>query len=228
MPALIAALNAVRRRGRRRARAAPAPAPAAPAPSPPPRRPPRPWRRRRCLPPPEAAPRPARAAPRRPRRLPAGDRRRPRPRHGGNAPPQTIRVTVDVLEDLMTLVCELVLTRNQLLQLARNERRQRLRRAAAAPVAHHLRPAGRGDEDPHAADRQCLGQAAAPGARPRRRTGQEDRAGDARRRDRARPPGAGADQGPADPHGAQLRRPRAGDPGRAASPPASRKPAASR
>jgi two-component system chemotaxis sensor kinase CheA len=32
---------------------------------------------------------------------------------------QTIRVTIDVLEDLMTLVSELVLTRNQLLQLAR-------------------------------------------------------------------------------------------------------------
>jgi len=32
---------------------------------------------------------------------------------------QTIRVTVEVLEDLMTLVSELVLTRNQLLQLAR-------------------------------------------------------------------------------------------------------------
>jgi two-component system chemotaxis sensor kinase CheA len=34
---------------------------------------------------------------------------------------QTIRVSVDVLEDLMTLVSELVLTRNQLLQLARNQ-----------------------------------------------------------------------------------------------------------
>jgi len=34
---------------------------------------------------------------------------------------QTIRVTVEVLEDLMTLVSELVLTRNQLLQLARSE-----------------------------------------------------------------------------------------------------------
>ena len=32
---------------------------------------------------------------------------------------QTIRVTVDVLEELMTLVGELVLTRNQLLQLSR-------------------------------------------------------------------------------------------------------------
>jgi len=37
----------------------------------------------------------------------------------GNAP-QTIRVAVDVLEDLMVLVSELVLTRNQLLQLARS------------------------------------------------------------------------------------------------------------
>jgi two-component system chemotaxis sensor kinase CheA len=35
------------------------------------------------------------------------------------AAPQTIRVSVEVLEDLMTLVSELVLTRNQLLQLAR-------------------------------------------------------------------------------------------------------------
>ncbi len=34
---------------------------------------------------------------------------------------QTIRVSVDVLEDLMTLVSELVLTRNQLLQLARTQ-----------------------------------------------------------------------------------------------------------
>lgn len=34
---------------------------------------------------------------------------------------QTIRVAVDVLEDLMTLVSELVLTRNQLLQLARSQ-----------------------------------------------------------------------------------------------------------
>ena len=34
---------------------------------------------------------------------------------------QTIRVTVDVLEDLMTLVSELVLTRNQLLQLSRSQ-----------------------------------------------------------------------------------------------------------
>ncbi len=41
------------------------------------------------------------------------------PATAGAAAPQTIRVAVDVLEDLMTLVSELVLTRNQLLQLAR-------------------------------------------------------------------------------------------------------------
>jgi two-component system chemotaxis sensor kinase CheA len=38
---------------------------------------------------------------------------------GGAAPPQSIRVAVDVLEDLMMLVSELVLTRNQLMQLSR-------------------------------------------------------------------------------------------------------------
>ncbi|MBU8538316.1 hybrid sensor histidine kinase/response regulator [Falsiroseomonas tokyonensis] len=37
----------------------------------------------------------------------------------GRAPPQSIRVSVDVLEDLMMLVSELVLTRNQLMQLSR-------------------------------------------------------------------------------------------------------------
>jgi hypothetical protein len=40
----------------------------------------------------------------------------------GCAAAQTIRVTGDVLEDLMTLVSELVLTRNQLLQLARSQK----------------------------------------------------------------------------------------------------------
>ena len=38
---------------------------------------------------------------------------------GGAIAPQSIRVSVDVLEDLMTLVSELVLTRNQLMQTAR-------------------------------------------------------------------------------------------------------------
>ena len=40
--------------------------------------------------------------------------------HKDKAPAQTIRVSVDVLENLMTLVSEMVLTRNQLLQLTRN------------------------------------------------------------------------------------------------------------
>jgi two-component system chemotaxis sensor kinase CheA len=38
---------------------------------------------------------------------------------GGRVAPQSIRVAVDVLEDLMMLVSELVLTRNQLMQLSR-------------------------------------------------------------------------------------------------------------
>jgi len=43
----------------------------------------------------------------------------PEPEAGAILAPQTIRVSVDVLEDLMTLVSELVLTRNQLMQLVR-------------------------------------------------------------------------------------------------------------
>jgi two-component system, chemotaxis family, sensor kinase CheA len=42
-----------------------------------------------------------------------------RPQDSDAAAGQTIRVTLDVLDNLMTLVSELVLTRNQLLQLAR-------------------------------------------------------------------------------------------------------------
>jgi two-component system chemotaxis sensor kinase CheA len=90
--------------------AAAAPAPVAPAPLPAPA-PPAPAAeaspRREAAPAaaaPEPAPEPAEAAP-------------------ADAPVagQTIRVGVDVLEDLMTLVSELVLTRNQLLQLARSQ-----------------------------------------------------------------------------------------------------------
>ena len=56
--------------------------------------------------------------------LPDEPEARPAAVSGAAAPAagaQTIRVTVDVLEDLMTLVSELVLTRNQLLQLARSQ-----------------------------------------------------------------------------------------------------------
>ena len=40
---------------------------------------------------------------------------------GGSVASQSLRVSVDLLENLMTLVSELVLTRNQLLQMVRNE-----------------------------------------------------------------------------------------------------------
>ena len=96
------------------------------------------------------------------------------------------------------------------------QRGHRVQGAAAAALQRHRRTAGRRHEDADAADRQCLAEAAAHRPRPLRRTRQADRTGDARRRHRARPPGARPDQGSADAHGAQLRRPRPGDPGRAA------------
>ena len=57
---------------------------------------------------------------------PVGPSRTTSPQAGGQQPgapaaTQTIRVTVDMLENLMTLVSELVLTRNQLLQLTRTQ-----------------------------------------------------------------------------------------------------------
>jgi two-component system chemotaxis sensor kinase CheA len=58
--------------------------------------------------------------------VPSADPAPPEPAAAEEPPPapgvpQTIRVSVDVLEDLMRLVSELVLTRNQLLQLARGQ-----------------------------------------------------------------------------------------------------------
>jgi two-component system chemotaxis sensor kinase CheA len=99
---LVAALNAVAE-GRGAAVPPPAPPPVAAAPvAPPPSAP-------------EAAPAPVAAAVE-----PA-----PEPADAAPVEPpvagQTIRVGVDVLEGLMTLVSELVLTRNQLLQLARSQ-----------------------------------------------------------------------------------------------------------
>jgi two-component system chemotaxis sensor kinase CheA len=74
----------------------------------------------------QAAPEPVAAVPAAPLAAPRTNAVPPAPEPPAEPPadavagPQTIRVTVDVLEDLMTLVSELVLTRNQLLQLARN------------------------------------------------------------------------------------------------------------
>jgi two-component system chemotaxis sensor kinase CheA len=85
------------------AEAAPPPVAAAPPPPPP-------------SPPP--APPPAREAP---PPAPAAEHAEAAPAGEPVGAAQTIRVTVDVLEDLMTLVSELVLTRNQLMQLARQQ-----------------------------------------------------------------------------------------------------------
>ena len=96
------------------------------------------------------------------------------------------------------------------------QRGHRVQGAAAAALQRHRRTAGRRHEDADAADRQRLAEAAPHRPRPLGRTRQADRTGDARRRHRARPPGARPDQGSVDAHGAQLRRPRPGDAGRAA------------
>ena len=83
---------------------------------------------------------------------------------------QSIRVNVDLLENLMTMVSELVLTRNQLHADPAQPEGQRVHDAAAAALARHDRAAGGRHEDAHAADRQCLGEAAAPGPRSVART----------------------------------------------------------
>jgi two-component system chemotaxis sensor kinase CheA len=70
--------------------------------------------------PPPSAAMPA-ATPARPAPVPAEAEAPAAGGGGAVSAPQTIRVSVDVLEDLMMLVSELVLTRNQLLQLARNQ-----------------------------------------------------------------------------------------------------------
>ncbi|MFW5679669.1 MAG: hybrid sensor histidine kinase/response regulator, partial [Pseudomonadota bacterium] len=48
-------------------------------------------------------------------------------RSGGSVAAQSLRVSVDLLEDLMTLVSELVLTRNQLLQMVRGDGESRFK-----------------------------------------------------------------------------------------------------
>jgi two-component system chemotaxis sensor kinase CheA len=124
---------------------------------------------------------------------------------------------VDTLEHLMTMVSELVLTRNQLLEISRRNEDtefkvplQRLSNVTAelqeGVMKTRMQPIGNAWQKLPRIVRDLS-----------RRTAQADRTGDARRRHRARPPGARPDQGPAHPHGAQLRRSRAGDAGRAAA-----------
>ena len=76
---------------------------------------------------------------------------------------QSVRVSVDTLEHLMTTVSELVLTRNQLLVIYAPDRGERVQISPPAPV-HRYRRAARGHhEGPHAADRQRLAETAAAG-----------------------------------------------------------------
>ena len=108
----------------------------------------------------------------------------------------------------MTMVSELVLTRNQLLEIRPSPRRstykvplQRLSHVTAelqeGVMKTRMQPIGK-----------CLAEAAARGSRSVVGTRQADRAHHERRRDRAGPSGARGHQGPAHPHGAQFGRPR--------------------
>ena len=136
---------------------------------------------------------------------------------------QSIRVNVDTLEHLMTMVSELVLTRNQLLEIVRRHEDsefkvplQRLSNVTAelqeGVMKTRMQPIGNAWQKLPRIVRDLVGRAR-----------QGHRARDARRRDRARPPGARPDQGPAHPHGAQLRRSRPRDARPSAAPPASRR-----
>ena len=126
---------------------------------------------------------------------------------------QTIRVTVDVLEDLMTLVSELVLTRNQLLQLARNQENS----AFTVPLQRLSHITSDLQEGVMKTRMQPIGIAWNKLPRLVRDLshdmGKKIELTMLGRRDRARSPGAGADQGPADAHDPQQRRSWAGNPG---------------
>ena len=79
---------------------------------------------------------------------------------------QSIRVNVDTLEHLMTMVSELVLDPQPASGDLPPQRGHRVQGAAAAAVQRHRRAAGRRHEDADAADRQCLAEAAAHRPRP--------------------------------------------------------------
>jgi len=68
---------------------------------------------------PEPAPVPAAAAPKAEAKAETKDAKDPEKKKGGGVSNQSIRVAVDTLEHLMTMVSELVLTRNQLLEIVR-------------------------------------------------------------------------------------------------------------
>ena len=116
----------------------------------------------------------------------------------------------------MTMVSELVLTRNQLLEIVRRHEDSEFK----APLQRLSNVTAELQEGVMKTRMQPIGNAWQKLPRIVRdlvqRARQADRSGDAGRRDRARPPGARPDQGSAHAHGAQFGRPRARDAGRAA------------
>ena len=127
-----------------------------------------------------------------------------------------IRVDVQVLDNLMTLVGELVLTRNHIMQLTAGSTHDApLLSAAAAPQRHHVGAAGRRDAHAPATDPHRVGALPAGRARPRDGARQAGARAYRGRRHRARPLDHRGDQGPADAPGPQRRRPRDRGPGRA-------------
>ena len=157
--------------------------------------------------PPAAREQPEAAAPAASRDKPAAERADEE--RGDRLASHSIRVNVETLDYLMTTVSELVLTRNQLLEIVRRHEDsdfkvplQRLSNVTAelqeGVMKTRMQPIGNAWQKLPRIVRDLSAE-----------LGQADRARDARRRDRARPPGARNGQGPADPSGAQLRRSRA-------------------
>ncbi len=140
---------------------------------------------------------------------------------------QSIRVTVDTLEHLMTMVSELVLTRNQLLEIVRRHEDSEFK----APLQRLSNVTAELQEGVMKTRMQPIGNAWQKLPRIVRdlsqRTGQANRPGNAGRRDGARPPGARSDQGSAHPYGAQFGRSRPRSRRSSGARPASRSAAAS-
>ena len=88
---------------------------------------------------------------------------------------QSIRVNVDTLEHLTTMVSELVLTRNQSPEISRRHEDTEFTGAAAAARHRHRRVAGWGLMKTRMQPVGTLSEAAAHRARPGPRTRQADR-----------------------------------------------------
>lgn len=124
---------------------------------------------------------------------------------------KSLRIGVDTLEDMMTLMGELVLARNLLLPHMRGELHQPLQRLDKTVSAlqqsmlkARMQPVGNlWSKLPRLVRDMAID------------LGKKNPAGDAGRRDRNRPAGAGADPRPADASAAQRRRPRHRKTGRA-------------